>query len=203
MTAALQLPPVGSLRGITIATVLGLLFSTGLRISEVLALDICNFYPQTSRLFVAKGKFRKERWVPLSTSTNDALMSYVKQREQFMLLTPDSPVFINTWKRRLQSQNVSKTLPTLLAQCDISANATYRPRLHDLRHSFAVRRLLRWYQQGADVNNKLPHLATYLGHVNIRSTQVYLHAIPELQQLVCKRSSDYFHQHILGMGGML
>jgi site-specific recombinase XerD len=193
MTAAANLAPVGALRGLTYQTLLGLLYSTGLRIGEAMALKLADFHCQDGRLYIAEGKFRKARWVPLSLTTVKALSRYVKQRPQTRAhLSPDSPLFLNQRGRCLQHCTVSHTFQRLLRQCGIR-DGCRRPRLHDLRHSFAVHRLLGWYGDGKDINNRLIWLATYMGHVDIRSTQVYLHPTAELLEQV----NDRFHQHYL------
>jgi len=179
----------GVLRAATYQTLIGLLYSTGLRIGEAMALNLADCFDDL-RLWVAQGKFRKARWVPVALSTHRALMSYVNRRRQIMPNTPDAPLFLNERRRRLQHCVVAATFRRLLSECQI-AGVDQRPRLHDLRHTFACHRLLAWYREGADLKARLPALATYMGHVNIASTQVYLHPTTALLQQV----SDRFHHH--------
>lgn len=193
MTAAASLAPAGALRGLTYQTLLGLLYCTGLRIGEAMALKLADFHSQDERLYIAEGKFRKARWVPLSPTTTQALSRYVKQRPQTgSHQSLDSPLFLNQRGHCLKHCTVSHTFHRLLQQCGIRGRCR-RPRLHDLRHSFAVQRLLAWYHDGKDMNVRLPWLATYMGHVDIRATQIYLHPTAELLEQV----NDRFHHHYL------
>jgi site-specific recombinase XerD len=191
--AASQLPPENSLRPHTYQTLLGLLYSTGIRIGEALALNLENFHIAPKRLLIAEGKFRKARLVPLSDSTCRALARYVRKRLQMRPHAPDSPLFLNERSRRLHQCTVNQTFRHLLRQCRIRHRKHCGPRIHDLRHTFAVHRLLAWYRDGEDVNARLPWLSTYMGHVDIHSTQIYLQATPELiEEADCR-----FHKHYL------
>jgi site-specific recombinase XerD len=196
LAAAAELPPPGSLRPLTYRTLLGLLYSTGIRIGEALALNLENFLSAEERLYIAKGKFRKARWVPLSSSTCQALQQYLDRRLRIKPHSPDSPLLLNQRSRRLHHVTVNHTFRQLLRRCAIPHGEHAGPRIHDLRHTFAVHRLLAWYRDGADVNARLPWLATYLGHVDIHSTQVYLRATPELTEEVARRFHGYYLQQI-------
>jgi len=193
MAAASKLSPENSLRPHTYCTLLGLLYSTGIRIGEASALNLEHFHSQEQMLYIAQGKFRKARWVPLSESTCRALQHYMRKRLQMTPRSPDSPLFINQRSCRLHHCTVNQTFRHLLRQCTIHHNKHTGPRIHDIRHTFAVHRLLSWYRNGDDVNARLPWLSTYMGHVYIHSTQVYLHATPELIEEVNRR----FHHHYI------
>jgi site-specific recombinase XerD len=201
LAAASALPPPDSLRPLTYRTLLGLLYSTGIRIGEAIALNLTDFYEPQQRLFIAEGKFRKARWVPLSTTTCQALREYLDRRLRIKPHSPDSALLLNQRSRRLHHVTVNQTFRQLLRRCDIAHGAHSGPRIHDLRHTFAVHRLLAWYRDGQDVNARLPWLATYLGHVDIHSTQVYLRATPELTKVVARRFHDYYLQQIKTNGG--
>jgi len=196
LAAASQLPPANSLRPHTYRTLLGLLTSTGLRIGETFALNLADFYSADQRLYIAEGKFRKARWVPLTGSTCRALEQYLDRRLRLKPHSPDSPLLLNLRSRRLHHPTVHQTFRRLLSRCGIPLSDHGGPCIHDLRHTFAVRRLLAWYRDGEDVNARLPWLATYMGHVNIRSTQVYLQATPQLTEHVARRFHDYYRQRI-------
>ncbi len=198
--AAASLPPPGSLRGPTYQTLLGLLYSTGLRIGEAMALNLADFHRDDTRLYIAQGKFRKARWVPLSTSTAGALSRYVDRRRQTRPCSPDSPLFLNQRGHRLHHCTVDQCFHDLLKQCSIAQASRTGPRLHDLRHTFAVHRLLAWYRDGKDINARLAWLATYMGHVNIHSTQVYLHPTAELLEQVNRRFHHHYLQHLATQG---
>jgi len=201
LAAASGLLPLGSLRPHTYRTLLGLLYSTGIRIGEAMALNLQNVQPSTQRLFIAEGKFRKARWVALSGSTGRALQHYIDGRLKSAPHSPDSPLLLNERRRRLCHPTVNQTFRGLLQKCNIPHNKRTGPRIHDLRHTFAVRRLLAWYREGHDVNARLPALATYMGHVDISSTHVYLQPTAELLEQVHQRFRNYYLHNIDPNGG--
>ena len=200
LSSASRLGPPQSLRPQTYRTLLGLLYSTGMRIGEALALNLKDFYSDEKRLYIAEGKFHKARWVPLSACTCQALNDYVRIRAQTAPRSLDSPLFINQRGHRLHHCTVNQTFHRLLKQCAIAHSKRTGPRIHDLRHSFAVHRLLAWYRDGADVNARLPWLATYMGHVNIASTHVYLNPTAELLDEVSSRFRNHYLQHLQTQG---
>jgi site-specific recombinase XerD len=201
LAAAARLLPLGSLRPHTYRTLLGLVYSTGIRIGEAMALNLQDVQPSTLRLYIAEGKFRKPRWVALSSSTGRALQHYIDRRFKSAPHSPDSPLLLNECRRRLCYPTVNQTFRGLLQKCDIGHNKCTGPRIHDLRHTFAVHRLLAWYRQGHDVNARLPALATYMGHVDISSTHVYLQPTAELLQQVHQRFHNYYLHNIDPNGG--
>jgi site-specific recombinase XerD len=201
MQAAGQLPPAASLRPDTYRALIGLLYSTGLRISEALALDLGDLDDGAKLLHVRHGKFGKERWAPLSDSAYAALRGFLDRR----LATgppagaqPDTPLFINLRARRLDYSTVLHTFQRLLADRGLRPAKGPRPRIHDMRHTFAVHSLLRWYRQGRDLNACLPALSTYMGHVGVAATQVYLHATAELLDATHRRFLAPYRQHAQG-----
>jgi site-specific recombinase XerD len=200
LAAAARLSSPKSLRPHTYRTLLGLLYSTGIRTGEAFALKLEDFHREEQSLYVAEGKFHKARWVPLSGSASDALAQYVERRCRISPCSPDSPLLLNERGRRLCRPTVHAVFGQLLSQCGIPHHRDTGPRLHDMRHTFAVHRLLAWYRDGQDVNARLPWLATYLGHVDIRSTQVYLHATAELLEQVDQRFHRHYHEHIKSQG---
>ena len=200
LSAAAALPPPGSLRPHTSRTLLGLLYSTGIRVGEAFALNIEHFFPEEQRLYIAEGKFRKSRWIVLSTSTSRALGQYLERRMGKEPNAPDTPLFLNERRHRLCHAPVYKTYRGLLGECGIMHDNRKGPRIHDLRHSFAVHRLLAWYRDGEDVNARLPALATYMGHVDISSTQVYLQPTAELLGEVDRRFHDHYLKHLTSKG---
>ena len=200
LASASRLRPPSGLRPQTYRTLLGLLYSTGIRIGEALALNLKDFYTAEARLYIAEGKFHKARWVPLSSGTCQALKHYVENRLQKTPHSLDAPLFLNERGRRLRYMTVNQTFRCLLAQCAIAHNKRTGPRIHDLRHTFAVHRLLAWYRDGADVNARLPWLATYMGHVDIGSTHVYLHPTAELLQEVGSRFRSHYLRQVQTQG---
>lgn len=189
------------LRPHTYRTIFGLLYTTGMRIGEALALNIEDFHPDTLRLHIRAGKFRKARWVPLSRSTSMILAEYVTLRQRIVAKGSGSPpLFINQYRTRLSDDAVYINFNVLLKQCGIHKSRKRGPRIHDLRHTFAVHRLLEWYRDGEDINVRLPALATYMGHVGISSTQVYLQVTPELYEYASNRFLAYVHNKRITKG---
>ncbi len=186
MAAARALSP--ALWAATCETVIGLLWATGMRIGEVLRLDRSDVDFDTGVLTVWETKFNKSRHVPLAVSTLSALADYDRHRRKSRLC-PDPPnFFVSMAGRRLHYRGFSTAFIGLLAATGIpSVPVTRRPRIHDLRHSFAVTTLLRWYRTGEDVQALLPRLSTYLGHADPASTYWYLSAAPELLALAAER----------------
>lgn len=201
MEAASTLLPENSLRPRTYKTFIGLLYSTGIRIGEALALNLEHFHPTNKCLYIAEGKFRKDRWVPLSISTCTALEQYLTRRTKVKPYCSDSPIFINNRARRLHQCTVNQTFHFLLRKCEIAYSKSTGPRIHDFRHSFAVHRLLDWYRDRKDVNARLPWLSTYMGHVDIHSTQVYLQATTELIEQVNHRFHNHYINQVKSKGG--
>lgn len=200
LSEASKLSPKSSLRPHTCRTLFGLLYTTGIRIGEALALDINDVYLNTQRVHIREGKFHKERWVPLAPSTCVMLKNYIEKRQSITLATVDAPFFISLRYRRLHRSTVYSTLRSLVKQCGIYTGTGPAPRIHDFRHTFAVHRLLQWYRQGVDVNALLPALATYMGHVDISSTHIYLQATPELFEEANKRFLKHYRKHIKNQG---
>jgi len=198
---ASKLSPLKPLRCCTFYTLFGLLYATGIRIGEALALNIEDFHQDSRVLHIRKGKFHKARWVPISVSIYVILKKYIDLRQQTNKITPGLPFFINKEYNRLHHSSVKYIFYLLLKQCKFHISKDYRPRIHDFRHTFAVHRLVKWYQDGKDVNAMLPALATYMGHVNITSSQVYLQATSEMLEQGNQRFLKYFRENIKNNGG--
>ena len=199
--AAWQLPPPGSLRPHTFATLFGLLYTTGLRCGEAFGLNLSDVDLEQNRLFITQGKFGKSRWVPISPSTADALRRYRHERLRIAPSLPDSPFFVIPTGHRLYHTNVNHAFRRVLKHCGLrGGKGCPGPRLHHLRHSFACTRLLLWYREDKDINALLPALATYLGHININSTQVYLRATTALLEQANHRFAVHFRHNILPSG---
>jgi integrase/recombinase XerD len=183
--AAAKLTP--RLRAVRHQTLIGLLAATGLRPREALWLDRGDVDLQHGVLRV-HGKQKKQREVPLHATTTRALAQYARQRDA-RFPDPDTPAFfISSRGRRVARGELNQTFQKLIGQVGLEGcGQRARPRPHDLRHSFAVRTLIDWYQAGEDVDRKLPLLSTYLGHVNPASTYWYFEAVPELLQLISRR----------------
>lgn len=186
MAAARQLAP--PLRSATFETLIGLLAVTGLRIGEAMRLDRADVDPTKRLLTVRDSKYGKSREVLLHQSTVDALGSYGQRRDR-LCRGPRAPsFFVSTRGTRLIHSTIYPTFRTLLRQAGLAQrSSSCRPRVHDLRHSFAVETLLGWYRDGGDVSVRMPLLSTYMGHVDPAATYWYLSAAPELLALAAKR----------------
>lgn len=185
LTAARQLPSPTGLRPSTYATLLGLLTVTGMRLSEVLHLERHDVDLTQGSLTIRQSKFGKTRWIPLHLSTQDALQQYACFRDQLWPRPPTVRFFLSERGTPLTAWSVQRTFVQLSCQIGLrDATARSGPRLHDLRHSFAVRTLLHWYRTGADVEQRMPTLSAYLGHAHVNDTFWYLSATPELLHAV-------------------
>jgi integrase len=188
MGAAARLKPTGGLRPLTYTTLFGLLASTGLRISEAIRLDRADVDLRVGVLTITETKFRKSRLVPLHPTTVTALKAYADQRDHSLPLKRTGRFFISDFGARLNYPTVCSTFVKLRRDLGwTNRNGRRLPRLHDLRHAFACRRLLSWYRDGADVDKKMPALSTYLGHVSVEGTYWYLTAAPDLMAVASSR----------------
>jgi len=186
--------PTNPLRAQTIRLGLLLLFCCGLRRGELLRLRLGDLEGEQTVLRIRLTKFYKSRLVPLSPTVTVELKEYLQTRRQKKL--PMAPEAFLMWSGHWSSEvyggtNLALIWHQLCASAQVLKAQGHPPRLHDLRHSFAVNALQRWYAQGAEVQSKLPHLATYLGHSSAVSTHYYLTLTPELRQAASQR----FHQH--------
>ncbi|MCE7004530.1 tyrosine-type recombinase/integrase [Kibdelosporangium philippinense] len=179
----------------TYPAMIGLLAVTGMRFSEAIALDVTDFDDHSETVIVRAGKFGKSRLLPVHATTADGLRHYLVQRQRLLRtrkLADRDVLFISAAGTRLDhsaAQKKWRTIRDLAGLTPRSANC--RPRIHDLRHSFAVATLLDCYRRGADIPTMLPTLSTYLGHVDPKSTYWYLSAAPELLQLASQRLDTY------------
>ncbi len=169
----------------TACCLIGLLYCCGLRISEALALRLADFDAANETLFVRRGKFGKKRCIPLSPSTQAALFCYLKDLRLPPRTDANTPLFADPFRRPLSYAVIQHVFSDLLASTGLR-DRLGPVRLHDLRHSFATTVLRRTVQAGGDVNVMLPRLATFMGHVMIRSSQIYLHTDAAALAAACK-----------------
>jgi integrase/recombinase XerD len=189
--AARLLPSPRGLRASTYATLFGLLAVTGMRMSEPIALDRGDVDLTRGILTVRRTKFGKSRIVPIHASTQQELRQYLDLRDRLHPLVQTRSFFISERGDRLTEWSVRWTLVRLSHRIGLRGPGdSHGPRLHDLRHGFAVETLLRWYRAGVDVEKHLPELSTYLGHVHVADTYWYISAVPELLQLATLRLED-------------
>jgi integrase len=175
-------------RVLTYQTLIGLLAVTGMRVGEALALNRDDIDVTHGVLTVRLTKFGKSRELPLHPSTVEALRRYLGHRDRPRAAAGVLAVFVSCVGTRLCHSNVLRTFQRLLCRAGITRrSAACRPRIHDLRHRFAVQTMLDAYHQGEDPEARLAILSTYLGHVNPKATYWYLSAPPELLQLAADR----------------
>jgi integrase len=180
----------GRLRQATYRTLIGLLAVTGMRVGEAIRLDCRDVDLDHGVVTVREGKFGKSRELPLHPSTVAALRRYLRQRDRHRPAPASDAALISPAGTRLLYCNVHATFRRLRAHAGLRS-ATCRPRIHDLRHTFAVRTLLEWYRAGVDVRARLPLLSTYLGHVHPKDSYWYLSAAPELLTLAGQRLDEH------------
>ena len=189
LACAAQLPPTGSLRPWTFSTLFSLLAVTGLRISEALALRIDDLMPDG--LLIRQTKFRKSRLLPLHPSTHAGLEGYVERRQRFG--GGDDHVFIALHRRALRYPTVVATFLMIVRELGLHPGPGQPgPRLHDLRHTWAVRALEACPSGYDQVSQHILALSTYLGHAKLASTFVYLHTTPELLADIADRCEHFF-----------
>jgi integrase/recombinase XerD len=183
-----------ALQSLTFRPLVSLLYASGLRPSEGLRLRCCDVNFADGVLTIWNSKFFKSRLVPIGRDLVRTLRAYYTHRQSLPMPEGLRSAFFSTSAGKAISlgrlENVFARLRTH-AKVARPSQSRWQPRLHDLRHSFAVHRLITWYQDGADVQACLPLLATYLGHVNISGTQVYLAMTPQLLAEASKRFEHY------------
>lgn len=178
----------------TVQTILLLLYGAGLRVSEGLSLTLAAVDLTQSVLTIHDSKFFTSRLVPIGAQLNDSLKQYAARRlKAGHSQNDDEPFFVKRNGQPVNVFNLQNAYRRILKQTGISRTdgASRRPRLHDLRHTFAVHRLTTWYQEGKDVQKLLPQLSVYLGHRNLASTSTYLTMTPELLHQAGRRFEQY------------
>jgi site-specific recombinase XerD len=178
----------------TFRTLLLLLYGAGLRFSEATRLTLADVDPAENVLTIRATKFYKSRLVPIGPQLATALANYTPLRRRGGLAQDETSFLVaNRDGTRLASSTVQAAFDALrrIARVHGTAGGRQIPRLHDLRHSFAVHSLTAWYRQGADVQRLLPVLSSYLGHSDLEGTKVYLSMTPELLQQAALRFARY------------
>ncbi|MBI1830124.1 MAG: tyrosine-type recombinase/integrase [Planctomycetes bacterium] len=175
------------------STMLTLLCALGLRHGEVQRLRLCDLQMDRQALFIARTKFHKSRYVPFGPKVGQCLERYLEVRRTLLLPVHEGDALFVTKRRKpICLQTLLAAFRGILCALGITGVAgQYPPRLHDLRHTFAVNRLLRWYRDGVDVQSRLPLLSTFLGHIDPQSTEVYLTITADL----LREANVRFHRH--------
>jgi integrase/recombinase XerD len=191
--AAQPVHPTALIQPHTLQLLLLVLYATGLRAGEALRLRRCDVDMQNRLLTIWDTKFFKSRLVPIGADLCMALSRYAKQRTKLPLVEGEHSVFFTTRTgQTLSLGRLEYRFTRLLRQTRVGQDyAGHRPRLHDLRATFAVHRLIAWYREGADVQARLPLLSTYLGHLNVSATSTYLTMTAELLTEASQRFERY------------
>lgn len=190
MRTARNLKRGNKLRPHIYATLFGLLYSTGMRISEALNLMRTNVDLVSGTITIVEGKFHKSRLVPVHPTTVEALKSYVVKRDKKYPVPKTKNFFVNEYGKSLRYHSVHKIFNQIISDGD-NETSQRRPRIHDIRHTFAARKLLEWYRNGDDVHQKMSFLSNYLGHAKVANTYWYLTAVPELMAIAAFRFEKF------------
>jgi integrase len=196
LTATRRLGPIPGLRGATYEALFGLIASTGLRVSEAVHLRDADVDLKSGMLIVRQTKFAKSRRVPLHPSTMDALRHYRTLRNSHVEITEETPFFVSTRGRRRGSElglrQVHRVFIGLRDQLSWSNRGAHGgPRIHDLRHTFIVRRVMLWHAHGVDVDQAMLALSTYVGHAMVTNTYWYLTGVPELMAVAAAKFESF------------
>jgi integrase/recombinase XerD len=185
--------PLALLDEDTLRTLLLLLYGAGLRSGEAIRLDVDDADLHQAVLTIRQTKFFKTRLVPLGKDLTRVLIDYRRRCERQRATGADSPFFRMRNGERIRKLTIGRTFRLLrtIAKVSRQGGARRQPRLHDLRHTAAVHRLIAWYRRGADLQYLLPRLATYLGHKDLSGTQHYLTLTPPLLLEASKRFERY------------
>jgi len=178
----------------TFRAILLLTYGAALRVSEALSLNLADVDLEEAVIIIRDTKFYKTRLVPLGRDLNDTITNYAKQRKRDgHSESNNAPFFVTRFGSRIPIRLLQRAFRRLRAHSGLrrKGGARCQPRLHDLRHAAAVHRLTAWYREGKDVQRLLPLLSTYMGHVDVASTQLYLTMTPELLHEASKRFAKY------------
>jgi len=188
-TETIRPPPF---RRLTYRTLLLVLYCTGLRPGEAVRLRLRDVDLRERMFFIEKSK-RKSRWVPFRDDLARELRQYREERHAIAPGSPEAPFFVQPNGRGYSAPTASVVIRTLFRRIGWKPRAgRVGPRPYDMRHSFAVNRLTLWYEEGADINAKLPLLSAYMGHDNILGTEVYLSSTPQLLEIASCRFAERF-----------
>jgi integrase len=188
---AAELTSINGIRALTCSTLFGLIAVTGLRISEALSLDVADVDLEAGVITLRCGKLGKARLVPVSDSTTIRLGAYARERDR-LLGAPAKPFFVSDRGERLTDCGARYNFAAVCQSIGLRPAQKFNkhgrgPRIHDLRHTFAVRTLVNWYRTGNDPAREMIKLTTYLGHTDPAHTYWYIEAVPELLDLASRR----------------
>ena len=203
LALASQLPKANGspLRASVLRLAIVLLYTCGLRLGELRRLTLGDIEQRDTVLRIRESKFHKSRLVPLSPTATRELQNYLRARRKVFADDPRTPLLCNRHcgpAHAYSQPGLQHAINHLFEAAKVRDEQGRRPRVHDLRHSFAVQALIRWYQNGADVQSCLPKLALYMGHRSIASSAYYLRWVPALQRLASRRFEQHFGDLVKG-----
>ncbi|MBI1956564.1 MAG: tyrosine-type recombinase/integrase [Acidobacteria bacterium] len=204
LRAALEYPsPKASLRPISLYTMFVLAYCAGLRMAEIVGLHLSDIQENANTIDIRNTKFSKSRRLPVRPSTMAVISSYLLARCKVLAQTaPDSPLF---WHRKGGYAYVTANhlMRRVMRRAGLKPDPGRQgPRIHDLRHTFVVHRMIEWYREGVDVQAKLPYLWTYLGHRDLHSSLVYITITQELLHRASERFRAFGAHLVTGSGGL-
>jgi len=198
-TAAI-LPSRNGIREITYSTFFGLIAVTGLRISETISLNNKDIDLRNGIITLHNGKNHKSRILPVTECTTACLKEYVRKRNRLLGQEPE-PFFVSDNGVRLTDCTVRYNFAVVCQRIGLRPQQRFHkhgigPRIHDLRHTFAVKVMINWYKDGKNIDREMLKLVTYLGHNNLSHTYWYIEAVPELLALASKRTEEALTQEV-------
>jgi integrase len=192
VAASAALLPADSIRPLTYEALFGLIAATGLRISEAINLSVSDVDVDDGTLIVRETKFHKSRLIPLHSTVTRVLNRYAERRLRVIAAVPCNSFFVGINGKKLPIRTVEGTFDRIRRQLAWTARGDHHlPRIHDLRHTFVCRRILKWHQEGVNIDNRIIALSTYLGHVKPSDTYWYLTAVPELMEVVNQKFAHF------------
>lgn len=192
LSATEQLFSSKGLRRACVCTLLGLIASSGLRLSEATGLLRADVDLQNGLLHIRNGKFGKSRWVPLHSTTTRALQDYSQKRDSDSMSAGTEAFFVSDYGRPAKPRDIGYAFNLLRRKLQWKPRGGHpAPRIHDLRHTFICRRLLQWYEEGLDIDRNILALSTYVGHAKVTDTYWYVTATPELMAIAAQRFEHY------------
>lgn len=191
---AMELPSINGIRALTCSTLFGLIAVTGLRVSEALSLDGTDIDLEKGVISLRQGKLGKARLLPVSDCTRMRLSDYAAERDR-LLGAPSQAFFVADRGERLTDCGARYNFAVVCQTIGLRPQQKFKrhgrgPRIHDLRHTFAVRTLLNWYRNSKEPAREMIKLSTYLGHSDPAHTYWYIEAVPELLELASKRVEE-------------
>lgn len=192
--AAAELPSINGIRALTCSTLFGLIAVTGLRVSEALSLNATDVDLENGVISLQQGKLGKARLLPVMDCTKRILADYAKERDR-LLGRPSKAFFVADRGERLTDCGARYSFAAVCQTIGLRPPQKFKrhgrgPRIHDLRHTFAVRTLLNWYRNSTEPAREMIKLSTYLGHSDPAHTYWYIEAVPELLELASKRVEE-------------